>query len=224
MIVVEALTVWIAPRAAGAMSDFAVAVARGQGIATQTFPDPFLWLTLHPMTFDLRHVDWLHVLLVIAVCAIVVAVFSWWTAVAAPLRFFINLNALLVGGAALVLFLAGHVNYDSAAFSQLMLRTAVLTWLVIPVFVAFFASLFPFRFLERLGFMALTVAWDIPLSIVRYGCFVAILSGTGSIAMTDLYFVFGPLLDIVPVVCLLSILLVRLARSLESRRAAWGLS
>jgi hypothetical protein len=41
--------------------------------------------------------------------------------------------------------------------------------------------------------------------------------------MTDLYFIFGPLLDVVPVICLLSILLVRFARALESQKVLWGL-
>ena len=158
------------------------------------------------------------------VCALIVIGLSIWTALVAPLRFFINLNAMLVGGAAIFLFLTGRLGYDSAAFSQLMLRTALVTWLVIPVFVGFFVSLFPFTVVERIGFIALTVAWDIPLSIVRYACFILILVQTGAIAMTDLYFLFGPLLDVVPVICFLSILLVRLARAFESRRAAWGLS
>lgn len=221
---VELLVVLGAQRAADAMSAFAALVAHDQGLPVRSFADPFLFLTLHPIAFDMRQSDWIEVLIVIAACALVVAGLSLWTAIAAPIRFFINLNALLIGGAALYLYLAGHVNYDSAAFSQLLLRTAVLTWLVIPVFVAFFASLFPFRFAERLGFIALTVAWDVPLSIARYACFIAILGKTGSIAMTDMYFVFGPLLDIVPVICFLSFLLVRLARSLEARQAEWGLS
>jgi hypothetical protein len=176
------------------------------------------------MTFEMHHTDWGQILIVIALCALIVVGLSFWKAIVAPIRFFINLNALLIGGAAIFLFLAGHLGYDSAAFSELMLRTALLTWLVIPIFVAFFASLFPFGIVERFGFIALTVAWDIPLSIVRYACFISILGKTGTIAMTDLYFLFGPLLDIVPVICFLSILLVRLARALESRRAAWGLS
>jgi hypothetical protein len=221
---VELLVVLGAQRAADAMSAFAALVARDQGVPVRGFSDPFLFLTLHPIAFDMRQSDWIEVLAVIAVCAAVLITLTLWTAIPMPLRFFINLNALLIGGAALYLYLAGHVNYDSAAFSQLMLRTAVLTWLVIPVFVAFFATLFPFGFFERLGFMALTVAWDVPLSIVRYACFVAILGKTGTIAMTDLYFVFGPLLDIIPVICFLSFLLVRLARSLEGRRTAWGFS
>ncbi len=207
LVIIELLTVFCAQRATDAMSAFGTFVAVKEHIVTRPFADPFLFLTLHPMTFEVRHADWLELLLVIGICSILLLVLSLWTAIAA-----------------LFLFLAGHVNYDSAAFSQLMLRTAILTWFVIPVFVGFFASLFPFRFIERAGFMALTVAWDVPLSIVRYGCFVAILGRTGAIAMTDLYFVFGPLLDIIPVVCFLSILLVRLARSLEARRAAWGLS
>jgi hypothetical protein len=222
--VVELVVILIAQPALDAMSWFAAFIARLSGIHAQTYADPFLFVTLHPMTYDMRHIDWHELLVVIVSCALIVASLSVWTGIAAPMRFFINLNALLVGGAALFLLLTGHLGYDSAAFSQLMLRTALLTWLVIPIFVGFFASLFPFRPVERIGFIAMTVAWDIPLSIVRYACFIAILGQTGAIAMTDLYFLFGPLLDVVPVICFLSVLLVRLARALETRRAAWGLS
>jgi hypothetical protein len=221
---VECIVILLAQRALDLMSGFALAGTRFAGIHVRTFADPFLFVTLHPMTFEMRHSDWFELLVVTLVCALIVVGFSIWTTLVAPLRFFINLNAMLVGGAALFLFLTGHLGYDSAAFSQLMLRTALVTWLVIPVFVGFFASLFPFTVVERIGFIALTVAWDIPLSIVRYACFILILGQTGAIAMTDLYFLFGPLLDVVPVICFLSILLVRLARALESRRAAWGLS
>jgi hypothetical protein len=224
VVFVELLVVLFAQRALDAMSGFATVVARYEGIQARSFADPFLFVTLHPMTFDIRHTDWLQLLIVVAACTLVVVGLSLWTAIPAPIRYFINLNALLVGCAALFLFLTGHLGYDSAAFSQLMLRTAIITWLVIPLFVAFFVSLFPFRILERIGFIALAVAWDIPLSIVRYACFIAILGRAGAIAMADLYFLFGPLLDIVPVICFLSVLLVRLARALESRRAEWGIS
>jgi hypothetical protein len=221
---VEMLVIVSAQRALDAMSSFALFVARHEGIPARPFADPFLFVTLHPMTFDIRHGDWVELLVVISTCAIVVVALSVWTKLDAPVRFFINLNALLIGCSAIFLLLAGHLGYDSAGFSQLMLRTALLTWLVIPVFVGFFATLFPFHTIERVAVIAITVAWDVPLSIVRYACFVAILGKAGSIAMTDLYFVFGPLLDVIPVICFLSILLVRLARALESRRAAWGLA
>lgn len=224
VLVIEFFVIFLAQRALDVMSGFALAAARSAGIHVRSFADPFLFVTLHPMTYEMRHADWFELLVVTIVCALIVVGLSIWTAIIAPVRYFINLNAMLVGGAALFLFLTGHLGYDSAAFSQLMLRTALVTWLVIPVFVAFFASLFPFTIVERIGFIALTVAWDIPLSIVRYACFILILGQTGAIAMTDLYFFFGPLLDVVPVICFLSILLVRLARALENRRAAWGLS
>ena len=224
VVVVELCVVLLAQRALNLMSGFAVAGARFGDVHVRSFTEPFLFVTLHPMTFEMRHSDWFELLVVTLAAALIVVCLSIWTALVAPLRFFINLNAMLVGGAALFLFLTGHLGYDSAAFSQLMLRTALVTWLVIPIFVAFFASLFPFTIVERIGFIALTVAWDIPLSIARYACFILILGQTGSIAMTDLYFLFGPLLDVVPVICFLSILLVRLARALETRRVAWGIS
>ncbi len=222
-LVVELFVVLLAQRGLDAMSGFALLVARHEHVATRPFADPILFVTLHPMTFDIRHSDWVELLIVILACAALVILLSTWTKIAAPVRFFANLNGLLVGGAALFLLLAGHLGYDSAAFSQLMLRTALLTWLVIPVFVGFFASLFPFRFIERVGFIVLTVVWDVPLSIVRYACFITILGKTGAVPMTDLYFVFGPLLDVIPVICFLSILLVRLSRSITSRRIEWGL-
>ncbi len=223
VVLAELLVVIFAQRCLDAMTSVALFASRYEGVPARPFADPFLFVTLHPMMFDIRHSDWLELLIVMLVCAVIIVVLSIWRGIAAPVRFFINLNALLIGAAAIFLFLAGHLGYDSAAFSQLMLRTALLTWLVIPVFVGFFAILFPFRIIERIAFILLTVAWDIPLSIVRYTCFIAILGKTGPIAMTDLYFVFGPLLDVVPVICFLSILLVRVTRALESRKVAWGL-
>jgi hypothetical protein len=222
VVIVELLVVLCAQWCLNAMSNVAFFASRYEGVPARPFADPFLFVTLHPMTFDIRHSDWLELLVVMLVCAIIIVGLSVWREIAAPVRFFINLNALLIGGAAIFLFLAGHLGYDSAAFSQLMLRTALLTWLVIPVFVGFFAVLFPFSIMERIGFILLTVAWDVPLSIVRYTCFIAILGKTGPIAMTDLYFIFGPLLDVVPVVCFLSILLVRFARALQSQKVLWG--
>jgi len=56
------------------------------------------------MTFEMRHIDWFALLVVTLVCALIVVGLSVWTALVAPLRFFINLNASLVGGAALFCF------------------------------------------------------------------------------------------------------------------------
>jgi hypothetical protein len=222
VILVDLAVVIFAQKALDLMSWFASFVAGQEGIATRPFDDPFLFVITRPMSFAMRHSDWIELCIVMLVCAVAIVVLSVWTSIAAPVRFFINLNALLVFGAALYLLLAGRLGYDSTAFSELMVRTALFTWLIMPIFVGLFASLFPFTILERFLFIVITVAYDVLLSIVRYALFVAILGKTSSIAMTDLYLVFGPLLDAIPVICFFSIFLVRMAKSLEERRAVWG--
>jgi hypothetical protein len=222
VILVEIAVILCAQKALDLMSWFASFVAAQEHIANRPFADPFLFVTTRPMTFAMRHSDWIELCVVIAVCVLAVLALSIWTKIAAPVRFFINLNLLLLAGAALYLLLVGRLGYDSAAFSTLMVRTALFTWLIMPIFVGLFASLFPFTIWQRLLFIVITVAYDVPLSIVRYGLFVAILGKTSSIAMTDLYLVFGPLLDAIPIICFFSLFLVQVARSLEERRAVWG--
>ena len=222
VILVEFAVFLFAQRAADAMSAFGAFVARQEGIATRPFADPFLLWTIHPTTFAMRHSQWIELCVIIAVCLLSVVLLSVWTRIAAPIRFFVNINLLLVAGAAVYLLLAGELGYDSAAFSALMIRTAIITWLVMPIFVGLFASLFPFTLIERFLFIVITVGYDVPLSIVRYGLFIGLLGKTSSIAMTDLYFVFGPLLDAIPIICFLSIFLLRVARSLDERRATWA--
>jgi hypothetical protein len=222
VILVEVAVILCAQKALDAMTWFASFVAGREHIATRPFADPFLFVTTHPMTFAMRHSDWIELCVAIVVCLIAVVALSIWTKIAAPVRFFINLNLLLIAGAALYLLLVGRLGYDSAAFSELMVRTALFTWLIMPIFVGLFASLFPFTIWQRMLFIVITVAYDVPLSIVRYGLFVAILGKTSSIAMTDLYLVFGPLLDAIPIICFFSIFLVQVARSLEERKAVWG--
>jgi hypothetical protein len=200
VLLVELAVILFAQKGLDAMSAFASFVAAQENIAAQPFPDPFLFLTTHPMTFAMRHSNWVELCIVMFVCAVVVFVLSVWTVIPAPLRFFANLNFLLLAGAALYLLLVGQLGYDSAAFSELMVRTALFTWLIMPIFVGLFASLFPFTIWQRFLFIVITVAYDVPLSIVRYGLFVAILGKTSSIAMTDLYLVFGPLLDAIPII------------------------
>jgi hypothetical protein len=203
------------------MSAFGSFVATTSRIEARPFADPFLFVTTHPMSFAMRHSAWIELCTIMLICSIGIVVLSVWTAIAAPIRFFVNLNLFLIGGAATYLLLAGNLGYDSVAFSQLLIRTALITWLVLPVFVGLYASLFPFTLVERLVFIAVTVAYDIPLSIVRYGLFVGILAKTSSVVMTDLYLVFGPLLDALPIICFFSLFLVRSARNLRAERSVW---
>ena len=222
VLIIEIVVVLLAQKGLDAMAWFGSFVAGHEGIASRPFADPFLFVVTRPMTFAMRHSDWIELCVVMLVCLLVIIALSVWTAIAAPIRFFINMNLLLIGGAALYLLLAGRLGYDSAAFTELMVRTALFTWLIMPIFVGLFASLFPFNFWQRFAFVAITVAYDVPLSIVRYGMFIAILGKTSSIAMTDLYLVFGPLLDAIPIICFFSLFLVRVARSLADRQAVWG--
>jgi hypothetical protein len=222
VLLTELVVCWCARWGLNAMSWFGSFVADREGIANQPFPDPFLFVTTHPMTFAMRHSDWIELCAIIAVCLIVVLALSIWTRIAAPVRFFVNLNLLVIVGAAVYLLLVGRLGYDSAAFSELLLRTALLTWLVMPVFVGLFASLFPFTWQQRLLFILITVVYDVPLSIVRYGLFIAILGKTSSIVMADLYLVFGPLLDAIPIICFFSLFLVKVAKSIDERRTVWG--
>jgi hypothetical protein len=222
VLLVECAVVFFAQRGLDAMSAFGAFIAQREGIAARPFADPFLFVTTHPTTFAMRHSQWIELCVIIVASLLIVTLLSIWTRIAAPLRFFVNINLLLIAGASVYLLLAGTLGYDSAAFSQLMIRTALVTWLVMPLFVGLFASLFPFTFLERCVFIALAVGYDVPLSIVRYGLFIAVLGTTSSVTMADLYLVFGPLLDAIPTICFLSIFLLRVARSLEERRTMWA--
>ena len=222
VLLVEVAVILCAQKALDLMAWFASFVAARENIATRPFPDPFLFVTTHPMTFAMRHSDWIELCVVAFLCLAAVLALSIWTTIPAPLRFFVNLNLLLIAGAAIYLLLTGRLGYDSVAFSELMIRTALFTWLIMPVFVGLFASLFPLTIFQRFLFIVITVAYDVPLSIIRYGLFVAILGKTSSIAMTDLYLVFGPLLDAIPIICFFSLFLVQVSRSLEARKAVWG--
>ncbi len=222
LIVVEVAAVFLAPVMARAMSQFAIYSAQVQGIVVRPFADKFGWIDLQPMTFVMHHDDWISLLVTVAVCVAVIALYSFWQAPPMPLRFYINLNALVVGGAALYIFFAGHLGYDSAAFTQLMLRTAVLTWLAMPLFIALFAALFPFSWWERLLFIGITAAYDVPLSIVRYAAFVSILAHTGPALMPDLYLLFGPLLDAIPIITFFSVFLVQAAQRIDRNAGVWA--
>jgi len=221
-VIVEVIAVVLAPFAARAMAQFALFSAHLEGIVVRPFGDRFGWIELQPMTFAMHHDDWVGLSLTLVICVLTVALFSFWQQPPMPLRYFINLNALVVGGAALYILFAGHLGYDSAAFSQLMLRTAVLTWLTMPVFIALFAALFPFSWWERLLFIGITVAYDVPLSIVRYAAFVGILARTGPALMPDLYLLFGPLLDAIPIITFFSVFLVRAAHRLDRNVGVWA--
>jgi hypothetical protein len=219
---VELVVVLLAQRGLDAMTSFARFTAEHEGIATRSFTDAYLFVTTEPLAFAVRSGTAQECWLALAGCAVALLALMGGRQIAAPIRYFINLNLLLIGAGAACALLVGAAGYTGATFSQLLLRTALVTWLAMPLVAGGIAALFPFSFLERLAFIAITVAFDVPLAIVRYGLFVGILGATRSFVMTDLYLVFGPVLDALPLVCFFSLFLVRAARSFEAGRAVWG--
>jgi hypothetical protein len=148
-----------------------------------------------------------------------------WSAawIVAPLRFLLAYNLALLSASALYLLFAGDLGYDAEAFSRLYLRTAVLIWLVTPVFMAALGLTLPFTALERGGLLVLTLAYDVGFSAVRYAVFVWLLTRCGAVVMASLYLFFGPLLDIIYFVGIFALLVRRLARRLArgETRFAW---
>jgi hypothetical protein len=193
--------------------------ALGQPVTTQ--PDRFLRYDVQALHFFMPSHSWVDLLWWIVICAAVIVICALARSVYPPLRYFVILNALVVGGEATYLYFTGHLGYDSDDFSQLMLHTAMTTWIIVPPFVALFAALFPFGPLEVVALTVCSVAFEIVLSMARYAAFVAILAHTGPILMSDLYLQFGPLFDVIPLIGLLTVFLVPLSRRMQRTTVGW---
>jgi hypothetical protein len=219
---VEAAVIAYAQRGLDAMTAFARAIADSRGLAASATPERLAFLSPAPLSFAMRHSERTELIVVAIVCAAIAAAIPAAQWPAAPLRVFAVFNVLLVALAALVQ-LTGHGGYDSVGFTRLMLHTALCSWLVMPVFAGLLAALFPFNLLQRTLFVVAAVAYAVPLAIVSYGLFVAIAAAAGSLVISNLYVVFGPVIDALPVICLFSIFLARFDRALESgtRGLAW---
>ncbi|HTW84130.1 MAG TPA: hypothetical protein VMD91_08700 [Candidatus Sulfotelmatobacter sp.] len=191
------------------------------GVPVTLQPDRFLHYDLQTLHFSMPSHSWVDLLLWIVACALVVVVCAIARPVYPPLRYFLILNALVVGGEATYLYFTGHLGYDSDDFSQLMLHTAIATWVIVPPLVALFAALFPFGPLAIVEIVVCSLAFEIVLSMVRYGTFVALLSHSGPILMSDLYLQFGPLFDVIPLIGILTLFLVPLARRMQGKMQGW---
>lgn len=204
------------------MTPLAAHVLNAAGFKTGLGYDTFLGIRTSPLTFSMPTHSFWELFWWIAACGIGIVVVSALRFMAAPLRYFINLNLLIIASEATYLYFMGHLGYDSNEFSVLMLRTAMLTWLVIPIFVAVLSILFPFNPLEQLLLLLLSIAYNVVITSVRYAVFIAVLSRTGPILMADLYLLYGPLLDIVPLIAIYSMFLVGVAKRLERSSEEWA--
>jgi hypothetical protein len=216
-----AVMVWFAGTIATAGTVLVARTLNALGQPVTLEPDRYLRYDLQALHFFMPSHSWVDLLGWIVVCIVLIVICALARPIYPPLRYFLILNALVVGGEATYLYFTGHLGYDSDDFSQLLLHTAIATWIIVPPFVALFAALFPFGPLEIVALTVCSVAFEIVLSMVRYGAFVAVLAHTGPILMSDLYLQFGPLFDVIPLIGLLTIFLVPLARRMRHTTEGW---
>ncbi len=217
-----AASILLAPLVLEAMTRYAAWLLSGGGVLHTTGAFRFLFVTMTPLSFDMRDLSATATLIEIVVCALLIVVVSLLRVLAAPLRFFIITNLWILGGAAVFLYLRGHVGYPATEFSLLILETALVMWLVAPVFMGIVSLLFPLRFIDRVFLIVVPVIFDMILSIVRYGAFVMIAAYAGPTTMTPLYLLYGPLVDSVALIAFFSYAMVRLARQIDLREGVWG--
>lgn len=183
--------------------------------------DDFLGLSLSTISYAMPTHDFVELLVWIGSGLAGIAILTFGKFLSTPLRYFVILNLAVISSEAIYLLFQGHLAYSPAQFSVLVMRTMVVTWFVIPAFVATVVVLFPFRAWHIVAAILFCTGYDIALGIARYAAFVTILSHTGPILMADLYLIFGPLLDVIPLIGIFSFFLTRLSRRLERRPGAW---
>src|SRR5215510_8925514 len=160
--------------------------------------DHFLGVPLFPLVFGtIPPLNYRVVLLWLAGSVAAMIVVASLRRMAAPLRYLIIYNLVLVAGSAFYLLFTGHIGYDAEEFSRLYLRTVVTIWLVTPLFMGLLSLTLPFSPLERVGLVGLTLVYDMIFSAVRYAVFVWLLKNLGTVVMANLYLFLGPLLDVI---------------------------
>ncbi len=193
------------------------------GVNVTTGSDRYLWTSSTPLLFTMPPHPWQQLVLCIIGCLLaIVTISTLLRRIEAPLRYFINFNLLIVCSEATYLLFAGHLGYSAGAFSTLMLRTAITTWLLVPPIVGLMAMLFPFPPLASASLVLSCALYEIVLSFARYAAFIAVLSHTGPLLMAAMYLLYGPLLDVLPIIGIYSLFLERLSLRLSRDPEAWA--
>ena len=193
------------------------------GVDVTVGSDQYLWTKPTPLLFTMPPHPWPQLVICIIGCVAAIALFS--TALSrleAPLRYFINFNLLIIGSEATYLLFVGHLGYSAVAFSTLMLRTTITTWLLVPPIIGLMAMLFPFSPLSSASLVVSCTLYELLLSFARYAAFIAVLTHTGPILMAAMYLLYGPLLDVLPIIGIYSLFLEHLARRIGRRPEAWA--
>ena len=184
---------------------------------------PLMGVPIRPLEIDLQPLDYRALLVWFVGSVIGVALLAKVRRIGTPARYMGIYNLLLIAVTAGYILFAGRIGYGAETFSDLYLRTAVIIWLVIPVFVGAVSLFLPFTVAERALILLVTFAYNVAFSAVRYALFAWLLSWTGAVAMPALFLFFGPLLDFVYVVGVFSMFLVPLSKRLgrEGPQDVW---
>jgi hypothetical protein len=221
-VLVEIVLIAIIPSFTKWMTVFDQHILTDGGFAIGLGTDTFLGIQLTPLSFSMPTHHFIELLTWMFGCALAVLIISIFRIVPLPWRYFVNLNLMIVTAEATYLFFAGHLGYASNEFSVLMLRTAIVTWLVMPLFLLIISSLFPFTILDQFLLFIVGMVVELSITTLRYAVFAAILVKTGPILMADLYLLYGPLMDVIPLVAVYTYFLVRIAKRLERGTVEWA--
>jgi len=199
----------------------AVAWLQGMGTPVTLGEDGYLGWSLATISYAMPTHHYVELLIWIGTGLGGIALLALGRILSTPVRYFAILNLAVISSEAIYLLFQGHLAYSPTQFSVLMMRTMLVTWFVIPAFAATIVVLFPFRVWHVVAAILFCTAYDVALGSARYVAFVAILSHTGPILMADLYLIYGPLLDVIPMIGIFAFFLTRLSRRLERRPGAW---
>lgn len=205
------------PAATGSVTN----LLQNLGFVTASASDTYVNLAQTLPIPDLPVLSVIRALIVAGVCALLLIAGSLIPGNKTPVRFWILVNLLILMITALWGFFTGRVAYDAVGFMQLVGRTSMLMILAAPVFAIVVAALLPFSFLERLFMVVASVALDFVIALIRLAAFPLLLARFGTIAEPNMYFFFGPLLDVVYFITVYSLCVVSLSRRIAKNEEAW---
>jgi hypothetical protein len=197
------------------------ALAIHGGNAGAVFTDRYLGVTYEVPVPSMPALGIAAAIWTAAACALTVLASSIFPGQRTPLRYWINANALVLGGSALYAFFNGTVGYDAAPFVTLLTRTGLLTLAAAPMFLTVVSMLLPLSFLERLGMIAVCLAIELAICAVRVAAFALFLQHFGSIPQANLYMFAGPLLDVAYFMAAYSVAVSFASRRLSRTEQVW---
>jgi hypothetical protein len=192
------------------------------GVPNQIIMDSTGWPRGSAIDFSMPVYDFRAYAAIIVAGALATVALVYVKKIIAPIRQIIILHFIVITISAGYLLLVGDAGYEALEFSQLYVHAIALTWLVIPVFIGISSLVFPFNPFDRIALTLICLVWDIIFATFRYAIFLLILAHSGAVTMAGLYLIYGPLLDCLPIIAILSLFLVRLSHRIRHNGESWS--